>query len=582
MIALFALLALLGAASAEIDLSDRNDITVDASVYLHVEVDQLFYRKPTRRTKKKKRKIRFFFFFLSLFVGFCSNVALLMFRFFTGKPNSTSSTASDRLVLQFSKVGLRLPIKDNVQDEKASLTNLAKPYFFMASTCLGSNWNATGTAALPKSHVVVDEQDTYIYQWIDYADSIMYSDFERPFFEFQVDAFVQANQSTSCLPGSNDQVTRQNFTERLCYTEDSFCNVWVGQSGWLYFGPSGNTSTTADYGIHVQPRWNWTGSRELFELNETNFLDVRAVDSSSDVYAASQAMLSRSVSIPFEFNDCKVKEDGVLLFHVDSNGYLERQLSCNSLEMSDYSSVVFDFANKFDESKLVDIKLPGENRWNFTFNIIRVKYASPYDVKIDPAVVGQEPYVELNRLPDDYFLSGIDWFTTITYNSGKFDIIKTWFTVEKAEGTTTTTAATTRPPTVATQPPPMCPKDCNGHGVCSTGNTCQCDVAFKADSVEGCIAIMEDTTTGVTSSIATLQTQPLSGTTVVTEVRTTEPTRTKDPNLASGTFTGTKAPTNPPIGQVTTTTAGLSTTAGVAQVVLSAGAVMLGALAFAF
>jgi hypothetical protein len=54
--------------------------------------------------------------------------------------------------VQFSKVGLLLPIKDNVQDEKASLTNLASPYFFMSSTCLGTNWNATGTAALPTPH----------------------------------------------------------------------------------------------------------------------------------------------------------------------------------------------------------------------------------------------------------------------------------------------------------------------------------------------------------------------------------------------------------------------------------------------
>jgi hypothetical protein len=128
------------------------------------------------------------------------------------------------------------------------------------------------------------------------------------------------NQSTSCLPSSSDKVTRVNFTERLCYTEDSFCNVWVGQSGWLYFGPSGNTSSTADFGIHVQPRWNWTGSRELFELNETNFLDVRPVDTSSDVYADVAVRCCRATSIPFEFNDCKVKEDGVLLFHVEQQG----------------------------------------------------------------------------------------------------------------------------------------------------------------------------------------------------------------------------------------------------------------------
>jgi hypothetical protein len=70
MIALFALAALLGAAMAEIDLSDRNDINVDASVYLHVEIDQLFYRKDRRKKKKKKKKKNriftfFFFFFFS-------------------------------------------------------------------------------------------------------------------------------------------------------------------------------------------------------------------------------------------------------------------------------------------------------------------------------------------------------------------------------------------------------------------------------------------------------------------------------------------------------------------------------------
>jgi hypothetical protein len=144
---------------------------------------------------------------------------------------------------------------------------------------------------------VIDEQDTYIYQWIDYADSIMYSDFERPFFEFQVDAFVQQNQSSSCLPSSSDKVTRVRTSPSVCATPRTrSATCGSASSGWLYFGPSGNTSSTADFGIHVQPRWNWTGSRELFELNDTNFLDVRAVDTSSDAYAAAQATLSATTS----------------------------------------------------------------------------------------------------------------------------------------------------------------------------------------------------------------------------------------------------------------------------------------------
>jgi hypothetical protein len=43
MFSLVALVALLGLANAQLDLSDRNDINVDASVYLHVEIDQVFY-----------------------------------------------------------------------------------------------------------------------------------------------------------------------------------------------------------------------------------------------------------------------------------------------------------------------------------------------------------------------------------------------------------------------------------------------------------------------------------------------------------------------------------------------------------
>lgn len=39
------LLLLASIASAQLDLSDRNDLRVDASVYIHAEVQNVFYRK---------------------------------------------------------------------------------------------------------------------------------------------------------------------------------------------------------------------------------------------------------------------------------------------------------------------------------------------------------------------------------------------------------------------------------------------------------------------------------------------------------------------------------------------------------
>lgn len=536
---MLALAALLGLAAAQLDLSDRNVLSVDASVYLHIEVDQVYYKKAA----------------------------------------GSANTTSDRVVFQFSKAGLALPVKDKLTDEQASLTTLTRPYFFQSSVCVATAWNATGKASLPKPVVVVDDYDTYIYQYLDYADILMYSDFERPFFEFQADAFVQGTASNSCLPATADVVSRQNFTERLCYTEDSFCNVWVGDNsdGWLYFG-GGNTSTTGNFGIHVNPRWNWTGTRELFGINATNLLDVRAVDSSSDSFNEAKSLLSRTQSVPFEFSECKTKEDGVLLFHINPNRYLERQLSCNSLEWEDYTSVVFDFANTFNEDNLKDIKLPNEDRWNFTFNIVRVKYASSFDIAIDPENY-LEPWVELNRLPKGYYLSGADWLTTITFNSGKMDVVKTWFTVEKAAAQVTTTATPVRV-TVTTAAPPKCPKDCNSHGTCQSSNSCLCSTGFLTDATEGCVAESEATTALSTTAPPTITTAAgFSGTTAASVAVTAEPTRTVDPNVLTGTFTGTKATTRPPLG--VTTSSGSATPAATdsaAQVVLSFAAVLVALL----
>jgi hypothetical protein len=281
-----------------------------------------------------------------------------------------------------------------------------------------------------------------------------------------------------------------------------------------------------------------------------------------------------------------VKEDGVLLFHVEQQGLprapalvqLARDVgllvrSCSTLTTSSTRRSSVDSSSS-----------PGENRWNFTFNIIRVKYASAVRRQDRPdAVVGQEPYVELNRLPKGYFLSGVDWFTTITYNSGKLDIIKTWFTVEKAESA--------RPPRPRrrrarrpspTQPPPQCAKDCSGHGVCVDWQHVPVRRCSSRPTVSrAALRIMEVTTVGSTIALSTVQTQPLSTTTQSVQPIPTEPSRTKDPNLASGTFTGTKVQTQPPITQVKTTAPVASTTAGVAQVVLSVSAVVLGMLMFA-
>jgi hypothetical protein len=508
----FALLAL---ANAELDLSDRNELDTDATINVHVDVDQVFYRK-------------------------------------------ASTTTMETVVFAINDLDVQLSAKDNIDSYTASTTNYAKPYDFISDVCVSTKWsNNTGVATLPAVLTVVDDDSgsLYVYQYIEYADTVMYSDFDRPKFIFQASAFVQGTPSASCTPGASDMVMAQNFSNQLCYTENDVCNVWIGDDsdGWVYWG-GGATKDTGKFGVHFNPSWNWTGTRREFEINETNLLDIRAMDSDSDFY--SMAALSRTHSAPFEFDQCTIKEDGAFVFHIDENGYLERYLSCNSFTFEAYSSFVFDFDDTFDETKYADVKLGTENRWNLTFYPVRVKYGSSYEIQIDPDQY-TEPFIELNRLPDGYYLDGAQWLTTLELNDDTPDLVKTWFTIAKSDVALTTPPSTARAPTPAVVVP-SCPMNCNGKGRCLTGNTCMCNAGFTVDAVLGCKAgeTTAPTQAGATKApvIATASVVPPSTKAVV---KTAEPTRTADPKLFTGTFTGQKAPTPARVtqpGQVVGTT----------------------------
>jgi hypothetical protein len=291
--------------------------------------------------------------------------------------------------------------------------------------------------------------------------------------------------------------------------------------------------------------------------------------------------LSRTQSVPFEFDQCIVKEDGALVFHFNADGFLQRYMSCNSLTIEPYSYFVFDFADKFDETKFMDVKLPGADRWNITVYPFRVKYGSTYEIMIDPEEYN-EPWVELNRLPTGYYLDGVQWLTTYEPSSSGPDRIKTWFTIAKSATAPTTVATTARAPTPAIVVP-VCPMACSGKGRCQAGNTCLCDIGFEMDLVLGCKTTETTAATTVGTPAPIAVTQPVDTIATTLGTATPEPSRTVDPKLLTGTFTGTKAPTAPPKtqGGVITTTTVPTTTGGASSLVFSA-VVAISAVVLAF
>jgi hypothetical protein len=506
----------------------------------------------------------------------------------------------DRVAFAFSKGDIELPIKENLDDEEASTTKRGSPYVFSRASCSILSMTDSGAVTLNPPAVIIDDHDTFIPQTSSYADYIMYADFHRPFFGFEVRAFKQAATSTSasCTPTAAEMASAvtANFSEPLCFTEDEFCNYWVGQDGgdgWVYFGGNGSTRATADFGVRVQPRWNWTGTREYFEINSTNLINVRPVASFSD--AAGKFTLSKTQSVPWEFEKCNITADGAVVFNMDENGFLVRYLSCNSLALDDYAHLVFDFANKFDETKMAVHKLPDEadgKRWNFTLTTFRVKFGSPSSILVGDrtgpfGTYYIEPYVEINRLPPGYELDGINWLTTLEIKSfGEWDLVKTWFTIFKPNpsattSTSTSTAATTTRPTQA--PPKLCPQGCSSSGTCdTTTGTCTCAQGFVADPVSGCKAIIETTTTpppgATTTTLRTVVQETVAVTQPPSVVQTVEPTVPVDTNQFTGTFTGTKAPvaTRPGVPGATPAPTVAETTSA-SQLVLSAGALLLSA-----
>jgi len=221
---------------------------------------------------------------------------------------------------------------------------------------------------------------------------------------------------------------------------------------------------------------------------------------------------------------------------------------------------VFDFDDAFDESKYADVKLAGENRWNLTFHPVRVRYGSSYEIQIDPEQYN-EPEVYLNRLPDGYYLDGIQWLTTLELNDNTPDLIKTWFTITKATAAPSTPPSTVRAP--VSVPVPSCPMNCNGQGRCVAGNTCTCNNGFTTDPQLGCKA--GETTKATVPGASTapvIATKMISQVSLKTGTQKVEGTVTKDPKLFSGTYTGTKAATNgkPTVPGATTTGSGAAMT----------------------
>jgi hypothetical protein len=503
----------------------------------------------------------------------------------------------DRVAFAFSKGDIELPIKENLDDEQASSTKRGSPYVFSRSSCSILSLTASGAVTLNPPAVIIEDHDTFIPQTSSYADYIMYADFHRPFFGFEVRAFKQAATSTSasCTPTAAEMASAvtANFSAQLCYTEDDFCNYWVGTGGdgWLYFG-NGSTRAAADFGVRVQPRWNWTGTREYFEINSTNLLNVRPVASFSD--AAGKFTLSKTQSVPWEFEKCNITADGAVVFNMDENGFLVRYLSCNSLALDDYAHLVFDFANKFDETKMAVHKLPDEpdgKRWNFTLTTFRVKYGSASSILVGnrTSAFGTyyiEPWVEINRLPPGYELDGDNWLTTLELkNFGEWDLVKTWFTIFKPNPsattpTTTSTAATTRP---TQAPQKLCPQGCSGSGTCDTlTGTCNCSAGFVVDDVRGCKANSETTTTlppgATTTTLPTVVQVTVEVTQQSTTMQTVEQTLPVDPNQFTGTFTGTKAPVaTRPVPGTTRAPSTVAETTSASQIVLSAGALLVSA-----
>jgi hypothetical protein len=314
----------------------------------------------------------------------------------------------------------------------------------------------------------------YLSQSSPNSELISYAAFERPLFAFRVDSAETDGTAGCSFSSSADDRTYSTFGNlTVCFTEVEPCNSWIGNNGWLYWGPSNRKV----FGVQLSPSWSWAGTRRYVQLTSSNFLDVRPslINSSHPAFEP----LNFTSRPPFEFQTIDMQGAGLMRFYAGRDGALQRYVLCANFTVGTGATFAVDMQSIFQWQTARSLFNSVTSLWEFRYNRIVVATQS------SSAIASNTFRLELANQPPGFTLESFefawDWRQrALSLNFALRDANHT-----RAPGVTTTTTLATPAPT---QPSFSCQRNCNGQGTCIDTDVCQCFVGFVPDPNTGCVS----------------------------------------------------------------------------------------------
>jgi len=394
----------------------------------------------------------------------------------------------DDVVMLFSNMSVSLPTVAPTNDLEQLLPPTVLTTVVLAPStplCNKTFWSSPGAASLGTTPLMVF-RDTRIslYQSSDYAHGVEYASFERPLFNISVRAFLQNTFTTSCATQFSDSRRADAaFTSlQCCFGEGSPCSVWIGQSGWVYWGTPAEPEM---YGVRLAPSWSWSGTRRDLVTNSSNVVDVRPILVGSAFFPPTVTHTTRP---RLEFYSFSSHTGGVVRLFAGENGALQRYVRCAILSLAAGTTFVVDFQSRFQpESAALSLYNPTTNLWEFVYDAFIVSLqtqTSPPVATFVLAIMNEPANFVIER-------HTFAWDSTLRQLSVKFalkDTMKTRPATVTTGSVGATTPMPTNPPTPLPTPPTFsCQRNCNGHGLCLGENFCECFNGYSRDGNLGCV-----------------------------------------------------------------------------------------------
>ncbi len=404
-------------------------------------------------------------------------------------------TSDDEIVMVFGNLSVFIPTKGGSDTEDFASRDVNTSVSVAPSVCHKTLWSTPGAASLGATpQLVFRDERISLFQSTSYADGVKYASFQRPRFSLTIDAYEQDTFTSGCVFQSGDDDSRGigSFPDlECCYGEGYRCSVWIGQSGWIYWGTAAEPEL---YGALLAPAWNWYGTRRDLVVNASNYLDVRPVSVSSNFFPPTITLTKRP---RLEFYSCRTDAGAVVRLYAGQDGSLQRYVRCATLSMASNTTIVVDFQSQFQgDTAAAALFNAASGTWDFAYNAIIVAEQTQTSPPVSTFTLA------INNEPLGFVAerAAFSWEFSTRQLSVKFslrDASRTAAPVTGAVSTSTTTPPPTPVPTPVPTPPPFsCQRNCNGHGLCIGENNCECFNGFVADGNVGCLSADLAQTTG--------------------------------------------------------------------------------------